>query len=331
MNLETPEPSVAVNLPAQTISTLKKLDRKRTFSEKRFSLWFLAPFLAGIPLVLAFVTDYSWLLVFSIIWIFVVIFGLGAFIHVILPEPTELSRVFKKSILPGLLNENGLTAKYYSSHGLKPDSFMKAGLFRENYSHFERLDCISGKYRNIPFWLYELKVQTSDTMGRGLVFTPRTRVVTTVFYGWVLHVPVRTLHGKVFIIPRREKKNDESDDWVKTTREYFGDRSDYSPLLFDNPEFNARYIVFSDRADRNSAFTAPVLAFFSRLYDISPNAPAFSFCEDLASMHVGISDDGFDLDPGRPSYPDGTDKASGKLRFFSAVVSGLYSVAGEMN
>lgn len=328
MNLDSGDARISLQLSPEFISELKALDKQRKLSEKRFLLWLAAPVLIPIPFLFGSP-------VFGLAWLFIVLFGLGTYIHVILKDTNEIDRRYKKIVLPEMMKQAGMEGEYSLSHGLSVESFLKAGLYRERYSHFERYDSIIGKYKGISFGLYELAVQVSGgrggSVGVGVGVTPGYKLLTNHFYGWVLHVPVRRLNGKTYIIPASRKTKHETDDWLKEVHAHFRSSEAGSILTFDDA-FDKTFHVYSTNPDEALKMLQPAFReLLLRVYTGTANAPAFSFCEGRAYMHIGIQGFNFDPQKGMLYYPAHTEVLSGRLRFFSAMVLALHTAAANAN
>lgn len=293
-------------------------------------LWLIAPALWAIPVVLAISVNSTALSIFSIAWVFLVIFGLGIYLHVILPSNDDVSIAYKKLIIPELLQQAGIEAEYSLAHGLKVDSFKKAGLYQEHYSHFERTDSVIGKYRGIKFGLYELAVQVADSIGGTLPGAPSASFLTNHFYGWVLHVPVKPFAGTVHIIPRSRKNTGESDDWLKAVIEHYDMHYDRELYRTDDPEFDHTFSVYATSETEAKFLLQPAfIHFLLEAYRQSANAPAFAFVENRAYMHVGISDSGFEKKRGQVIYPPDTQDLTKKIRYFCLVIAALHAASAQ--
>lgn len=92
MLLETPTPDISQPFSPEVVSRLQALEKKRRFVENRMLLWLIVPVLWAIPFIIAYITDSQAIYIFGGIWIFIALFGMGTYIHVILPSNEEISR-----------------------------------------------------------------------------------------------------------------------------------------------------------------------------------------------------------------------------------------------
>jgi hypothetical protein len=327
MLLETPTPNISQPFASDVVSKLQALEKKRRFVENRMYLWAIVPVLWAIPLIIAFAIDSQAMYIIAGIWIFVALFGMGTYIHVILPSNDEISNQYKKAVIPDLIRIAGGEGEFSLTHSLKVESFLKSGLYYSNYSHFERADSIVGKYRGIKFGLYELAVQTTSSLTMGPI-GPGTQIYTNVFYGWVLHVPIRAMVGNTYIIPILRRTKHESDDWIIKTKEHFAKTNAERIFKTNDPVFDSTFSVYTNLEVEAAQLLQPAFREFLMLvFNQSANAPAFSFVGNRACMHLGISDSGFDRPPGQRIYPPETDRLMQKIRFFCAVTAALFSSA----
>lgn len=314
----------------EAISRLQVLEKKRRLVENRMLLWLTVPVLWAIPIILAVSIESSALTIFSIVWVFIVLFGMGTYIHVVLPSNEEISKQYKKVVIPELIRIVGAEGDYSLVHGLKVDSFLKSGLYHENYSHFDRTDSIIGKYKGVKFGLYELAVQVSTTLRMPVqIFIPQTTLLTNIFYGWVLHVPIRAMAGNTYIIPSVRKTKHESDDWVKATRSYFENESD-KDFKTNDKAFDAAYSVYTNSIAEAEYLLQPAFReFLLWAINNSKNSPAFSFTGNRACMHLGISDSAFERSNRQRIYPPDTTELMEKIAFFCTTTAALHAAAAQ--
>ncbi|MDQ3109726.1 MAG: DUF3137 domain-containing protein [Bacteroidota bacterium] len=328
MLLETPTPDISQPFSPEVVSRLQALEKKRRFVENRMLLWLIVPVLWAIPFIIAYITDSQAIYIFGGIWIFIALFGMGTYIHVILPSNEEISNQYKKAVIPDLIRIAGGEGEYSLTHSLKVESFLKSGLYHANYSHFERADSIVGNYRGVKFGLYELAVQTTSSLTMGPI-GPGTQIYTNVFYGWVLHVPIRAMAGKTYIIPRVRKTKHESDDWIKATKDFF-DKEHSGVFITGDGDFDSTFIVYTNSENDARSLSQPsFIKFLLVVFNQSANAPAFSFTGNRAAMHIGISDSAFDRQTGQCIYPPETDRLMKKVRFFCAITAALFFAGSQ--
>jgi hypothetical protein len=328
MLTDSPTPEISIPFSPDVVKKLQLLEKKRKQTESRMLLWLIAPVLWALPVLLEWMTNWSWLSIFEVVWIFIVLFGLGTYIHVVLPSNEDISKAYKKTIIPDLLRIAGAEGDYSLTHGLKVDSFLKSGLYHDDYSHFERADSIIGKFKNVKFGLYELAVQVSTTFKMVGNIGAQQRVLTNMFYGWVLHVPVRTLLGNTYIIPAKQKASGETDDWIKKTTAYCA--RNFSIYKSGDANFEAAFLIYTTHpAEAEKILQKPFRDFLILVLSQSANAPGFSFTGNRAAMHLGISDSAFDRQAGQIIYPAGTEKLLKKIRFFCAMSIALHAAANS--
>lgn len=327
MNLESPDASIQLNLSPEAVEQLKKLEKKRRFAERRFWLFLLFPILS-LPLYglqLLFNLEYDFLGIAMV----VVFFLVGILVFVVSPTPDAVSIEYKKIIVPLMLRNQQIEADYSMGHGLSVESFMKSGLYQDRYSHFERYDSLIGKYQGLPFGLYELAVQVAGGRGGGptaVGVTPGYKLLTNHFYGWILHVPVRKLSGRTYIVPFNRKTKEECDDWIKKTGEYVFQKSGAKQILTGDPDFDSTFgVCTTNEQEAKAILQAPFRNFLLQIHRMSPGAAAFSFIDNRAYMHSGILGNSFDLKRGEPVFPAQTETLVKRLRFFCAIVMALYS------
>jgi hypothetical protein len=329
MLLDSSTPGLSEPFPPEILKRLKALEKKRSLVENRMLLWLTVPVLWAIPIILAVNIESSALTIFSIVWVFIVLFGMGTYIHVVLPSNEEISKQYKKAVIPELMRIAGAEGDYSLVHGLKVDSFLKSGLFHEQYSHFDRTDSIIGKYKGVKFGLYELAVQVSTTLRMGLRIAPQTTLLTNIFYGWVLHVPIRAMAGNTYIIPSVRKSKHESDDWIKATKSYFENESDKG-FKTNDKVFDATYSVYTNSIAEAEYLLQPAFrAFLLWAFSNSKNAPAFSFTGNRACMHLGISDSAFERSSRQRIYPPDTAELMEKIAFFCTTTAALHAAAAQ--
>jgi hypothetical protein len=335
MNLDSPTPNISEPFSLEVIEKLKELEKKRKLVENRMLLWLTIPVFWIITGILFAVFQSGAMLIITVIsWVGAPI-GLGIYLHVILPSNEEISNAYKKAVIPDLIRIAGGEGDYSLSHGLKVDSFLKSGLYHENYSHFERADSIIGKYKNIKFGLYELAVQSGKTLGGQMsmgtgIMLPSSSVLTNMFYGWVLHVPIRALAGSTYIIPARAKAKGESDEWIKPTFEYFAKQFSVQVFKSGNANFDSAFYVYTTNSSEAEKILQPAFREFLMLVlSQSANAPGFSFVGNRAYMHLGISDTAFDRQTGSKIYLPDTDRLMKKIRFSLAMTAALHAAANE--
>lgn len=331
MNLESPDATVDLNLSPELAAELRKLEKKRKLAEKRLLLWFAAPVLIIIPFVLAGLLQSNGVLIFAVAWIFVVLFGLGSIIHVVIKNTDEVSTSYKKLIVPKMLRIQQIEADYSMGHGLSVESFIKSNLYNDRYSHFERYDSLIGKYKGYSFGLYELAVQVAGGRSGGptaVGATPGYKLLTTHFYGWVLHVPIRKMAGKTYIIPLARKTKEECDDWVKATGEFVFQKSGGKQIYSGDAEFDKTFgVCTTNEAEAKALLQAPFRHFLMEVHRLLPGAAAYSFIDGRAYMHCGIQGNSFDLQRGQAVYPAQTEVLVKRLRFFCAIILALRASA----
>ncbi len=311
-----------INFSPELLRDLEALEQKRRLAEMRLRLWLAAPVLIALPVI-------AGMYIFAVIWCFIVIFGLGALIHLVIPTVHEVSNLFKKTVMPEALKTAGIEGEFFARNGLSGDAFQKSGLCRERYTHFERYDGIIGKYNGIRFGLYELAVQVREGRQGFAPGVPGVHMHTNLFYGWVLHVPVPKLSGNTFIIPIRRATSHESDDWLKAVGEYLRSGDAVHAVLTGDSAFDKHFFVYATHAQEAAKLLQPAFReFLLNFSTASPNAPAFSFCENRAYMHVGIRRSGLDLDG--PVYPEGVKALNDKLNSFTAMVTAFHSSAASV-
>jgi hypothetical protein len=333
MYLYPPTLDSSASFSDEAMKNLMALEKKRKLAENKLLLWLLVPVLWIISLVIAFSIQSTGVYIFCGIWVFAVLFGIGAFIHVVLPSNEEISNRYKKIVLPELMRLSGINGDYSLAHGLKVDSFLKAGLYHERYSHFERYDSIIAEYSGIKFGLYELAVQIAKTMGGQMsvgtgMGVPQTSMLTNMFYGWVLHVPVRNFSGSTYIIPVR-KTSRETDDWIDETRKYF-EKEKMQKFQTGSSDFDVVYTVYTTAPMESAALLSPDFrTFLLDAHKLSANAPGFSFTGTRAYMHVGISGAAFDRQPRSKIFPANTGPQMERLRFFGWAMKAMYAAGSK--
>jgi hypothetical protein len=331
--LNSSDPVVVESFSPEIISALKALEKKRRLTENRMLLWLAVPVLWILPIIMTINIQSQALSIFTLVWIFLVLFGIGIYIHVVLPSNEEISNQYKKLIIPELIRIIGAEGEFSLGHGLKVDSFMKSGLYHEKYSHFERTDSIIGKFQNVKFGLYELAVQVGKTMGGQMsmgtgMMMPQSSLLTNMFYGWVLHVPVKSLSGNTYIIPLKRKAKGESDDWIKATSEFFSREKEKQVYRSNDAIFDSTFqVITSNPAEAEKIMSKTFRDYLLFVFNAASNAPGFSFVGNRAYMHIGISDSGFERQLRQSLYPPDTDKLLQKIRFFSSIALVLHSAA----
>lgn len=321
------------DLDSKLIDELNWLEKKRKLAENRYLLWAIAPVLIVIPFVLAGIMQSSGMTIFAVAWILIVLFGLGTIIHVIIKNPDDVSRIYKKTIIPKILPKLQIEAEYSMGHGLSVESFLKSNLYQEQYSHFERYDSLIGKYNGLSFGLYELAVQIAGGRSGGpsaVGATPGYRLLTTHFYGWVLHVPVRKMAGKTYIIPLTRKTKEECDDWLKATGEFVFRKSGAKQIQTGDAEFDQTFgVCTTNEAEAVSILQPEFRHFLLETYRNLPTSAAWSFIGSRAYMHCGILGNSFDLQSGLVIYPVQTEILENRLRFFSTMIHALHTAASS--
>ncbi|HLG03982.1 MAG TPA: DUF3137 domain-containing protein [Bacteroidia bacterium] len=315
-------PEVAFSDSIAPIDAKRKLVLKRKFFFAGAALLFAGTFVLGI------LAGRSVPAGIAAVLLFLLGIGVVCYAYFVLPTQEEISLQFKKKCIPQLLQKHGIEGVYTASHGLSVNSFLKAGLYHHRYSHFERYDGIIGRFENHPFGLYELAVQIAGG-SNGIVGLPGVlpghRTMTNYFYGWVLHIPVKDITGRTFVIPKFERASGEADDWIETTRNHFRDNPAFEQVQSGNPVFSRYYVIYSnDASETKKILNGNRLQFLIEAATLFESIPAFSFCGGRACMHLSIVDNSFDLELATQFFPQGIEEISGRLKFFCRAINALY-------
>jgi hypothetical protein len=139
-----------------------------------------------------------------------------------------------------------------------------------------------------------------------------------------LHVIIQPLNGKTYIIPKLKKNSGESDNWIQSTSDYFGKEFSVQVFKSGDSNFDSAFSVYTTNLSEAEKILQPDFRKFIWLVlSESANAPGFSFVENRAYLHLGISDTGFDRQTGSQIYPPDTDRLQNKIRFFLAMTEAL--------
>lgn len=274
-------------VPAPDSEALQKLGRMYRFARFRYAFLLLIPVLwmLGTSFV-SFDSIAGLSLAVLIIWFFVVLFGVSAWVFLVIPSTTEIKRKYVSHVLPFLFHREALKVNYYPSHDLGMAAFLRSGLFHEQYHTMLREDCIQGDAGRMEFALYQVAVQTVSRMsGR---YGNSARSATNQFYGWAIHCIIPSVRNTHVVIPRKRKTDDESDDWLEKTRESWTTNPKCAAQLVGYAPFDAEFIVYTDNLQAFYAFaTRDFLDFLLYLHSTSKNAFGVNISGSLFALHMG--------------------------------------------
>lgn len=309
----------------EELLALELLAKKYRLARFRFTLLLLIPalWIIGGILISAIFDMYGAGVPIMLIWIFVVLFGVGAWVFLMIPHKLEIERQYAKLVVPALLKQEGIQAEYYQAHTLATASFLKSGLYQEKYSTIRREDSVTGKALGMPFGMYQLAVQVSTPLGRS-AFQPRTTLLTNHFYGWVIQCGITPVAGRHVLLFKTRKTSHESDDWLAPVQKYWQTNPECPPLFSGNPVFDAHFLLFSDRPKvAEDLFHPEVRQFLLYLAETSENAFAISISGNVLTMHIGHSEPTFRSCPkenfGREYHPRMLEEA----KWFSDLLKGM--------
>jgi hypothetical protein len=268
-------------------SALRQLGRMYRFSRIRYLLLLLIPALWILGGTLVGMGHYDSLSVGILIaWFFVVLFGVGAWVFLFIPEKEELTRKYVSHVLPFLFQREGLTVDYYPSHDLSMAAFLKSGLYHDRYNTMLREDCIQGSVTRMQFSMYQVAVQTvSGHMGR---YGNHSRTATNEFYGWAIHCLIAPVRGTHVILPRSRKTGDESDDWLEKVSENWSTNPRCPAQLTGYAAFDGQFVLYTDNPQAFFSFaTKEFFDFLIYLSGTSGNAFALNISGGLLAFHMG--------------------------------------------
>jgi hypothetical protein len=325
--------SVSLDFSGEEMAKLKKIQFQQRFARKR-GLILAGVFLIGIiPFILGVVNDQIGLIVFgSTVGLLLAIMATGWFV-VFLPDKAGVSKHWKKIVLPHLLRSIGVDGEYHTGNDLAPKTFLHSGLFKEHYNTLSREDCFLGAYKHVRFGLYQIAAQRRSIMGYGTgIRDPRSRVLTNIFYGLVLHVPLQKKFSGVWVIPKNRRTDHESDDWLLPVLEYRRKKEGIIVVPSGHSEFDARFSVFCYQPQEAAILLKPwFCSLVFRIQENWGNGLALSFVDQLAALHVGHASPKFDLDPDQDVLPVAPDAQTQTLREFTLLATAIYETAHSAN
>ena len=278
--------SVTSSLPDEI--ALSKLGQLYRLARIRYSLLVLIPALwVGGVLAASLSGPINGLTAGILIaWFFIVLFGIGAWVFLIIPEKEEVKRKYVSHVLPYLFAQEGLTIDYYPSHDLQMKTFLQSGLFHDDYQTMLREDCIQGSASKMKFSMYQVAVQTlSRVTGR---YGNSARLATNMFYGWAIHAIIPRIPGTHVIIPKGRKTNDESDDWVEKVHENWWSNPRVASTETGYVPFDALFTLYTDQpAAFFSVGKKEFLDFVIYLANTSTNAFAINMSGSVFALHIG--------------------------------------------
>jgi hypothetical protein len=280
-------------VPTPDSEALRKLGRMYRFARFRYSFLLLIPALWLLGFVLA-PPDSSLGLpeVVLLVWFFVVLFGVAAWVFLVIPEKQEIQRKYVSHVLPFLFHQQGLAVNYYPTHDLSMAMFLRSGLFHEDYNTMLREDCLQGAASRMVFAMYQVAVQTiSRVSGR---YGASASSATNQFYGWAIHCIVPPVRNTHVILPRKRKTSDESDDWLEKTCESWSTNPKCEAGSIGYPPFDERFIVYTDNPQAFFSFaTKEFLDFLIYLHTTTNNAFGINISGSLFALHMGHETPGF--------------------------------------
>lgn len=302
---------------------LRSLGRMYRFSRIRYLLLLLIPALWFLGFVLAGLSEMSSLSVgFLIGWFFVVLFGVGAWVFLLIPDKEEIRRKYVSHILPALFRRENLEINYYPSHDLSVHSLLKSGLYHDDYSTVLREDCITGTTGRMNFGMYQVAVQVvTGVSGR---YGNSARIATNMFYGWVIHCIIPTVRGTHVIIPRNRKTGDESDDWLEKVKQNWWNNPKSAAYESGNAALDREFVFFTDQLQTFQSFaTKEFLEFLLYLQQSATNAFAITISGNLFMMHIGHVSPSFRHCPDGDFVNDIHPEMEQDVKWFTSLLKGV--------
>ncbi len=311
--------SVSLSFSEAEMARLKKIAFQQRVARKRGLILTLVFLVGVVPFIFGVIFDQIWLVILGgTVGLAGALILLGWFI-VFLPENEDVSKRWKKIVLPHLLDAIGIQGEYHVAHDLAVKTFLAAGLFKENYSYFSREDCFLGTYKNVRFGLYQLAVQYR---------LHQRDFLTNHFYGLVLHVPLQKKFSGVWIIPRNRRTTHESDDWLLPVLEYRRKKEGIVAVPSGHPEFDACFSVFCYHPQEAAILLKPwFCTLLVRVQETWENGLALSFVNQLAALHVGHTSPKFDLHSDQDALPVAPDAQLQVLREFTLLATTMHETA----
>lgn len=320
--MNTPDSAAVPSLDENALGKLGKMYR---FARVRYGLLLLIPllWLLGGAMV-SLEPEADWVVVFLIIWFFVVLFGVAAWVFLLIPETEEIKRKYVSHVLPFLFQKCSVDINYYPSHDLSVNSLLKSGLYHNSYNTILREDCINGNASRMQFGMYQVAVQTGAyTMGAGRLGT-RSRIMTNEFYGWVIHCVIAPVSGTHVILARNRKTSHESDDWLEKTNESWWQNPKCPPQLTGHAAFDKHFILYTSNPQVFFGFaTKEFLDFVVYLGETTTNSFGINISGTLFAMHIGHVSPTFRHVPRGNFVSDFNPDLIEEVKWFSGLVKGV--------
>jgi len=251
-----------------------------------------------------------------------VLFGVGAWVFLLIPPKEEIKRKYVSHVLPFLFSQQGIQVNYYSSHDLSMATFLRSGLFHNNYQTMLREDCIQGSASRMQFSMYQVAVQTfSRISGR---YGNSVRSATNEFYGWAIHVLIPRVAGTHVILPRSKKTSDESDDWLDKTTRNWATNPKCPAQQTGYAAFDEIFVLYSDNQQGFFSFaTREFLDFLIYLHDTTKNAFGVNVSGGVFAMHIGHEDPNFRHMPSGNFLTEYNPELLEEVKWFSDLIKGI--------
>jgi hypothetical protein len=304
-------------------TALERLGRMYRLSSVRYLFLLLIPALWVFGVLIASIGRIDGLVAgFLIAWFFIVLFGVAAWVFLVIPEKEELKRKYVSHVLPFLFSRNGLNVDYYPSHDLSMATFLKSGLFHDDYNTMLREDCLQGSAARMQFSMYQVAVQIATrSYGR---YGSSARTATNQFYGWAIHAIIPRIAGTHVILPRRRKTGDESDDWLEKTGRSWTTNPKCAPLLTGYAPFDQLFILYTDNQQVFFSFaTKEFLDFLIYLYNTTKNAFGINASGNVFALHMGHDDPTFRHMPNGNFVTEFDPELLEEVKWFSDMIKGI--------
>lgn len=303
---------------------LQKLGKMYRFSRIRYLLlllipvlWILGGYLSGFSSMDDLVAG------ILIAWFFVVFFGVGAWVFLLIPDKEEIKRKYVSHVLPFLFRKEGIEITYHPSHDLSVNSLLKSGLYHDRYSTILREDCIAGSAGRMNFGMYQVAVQATSGFNGGR-YSPSSRVMTNLFFGWVIHCIIPSTRGTHVILPKHRKTEGESDDWLMKVGENWWQNPKCPAYETGYQPFDEEFILYSDQPEVFHSFaTKEFMDFLLYLQKSSSDAFAINVSGNLLMMHMGHAEPSFRYCPDGDFVSEVHPDLEQDVKWFTSLLKGV--------